>query len=64
MYAEHVAQYTDPLVQRLASSPYYKAACEHIKPAHMAVEPAEGVAPGQAVDEAAEAAAIPAPAHQ
>ena len=62
LYAEHVAQYTDPLVQRMASSPYCKAALDHIKPAHQAGAPAQGVTQAQPVDEAAADATTTTPA--
>ena len=64
LYAEHVAPYTDPLVQRLARSPYYKAAFEHIKPADMAAAPAQGVAHDQTVNTPAVPAITTAPASQ
>ena len=61
LYAEHVAQYTDPLVQRMASSPYYKAAVDHIQPGHAAGATAQGVADDQPVDEAAAVTTTTAP---
>ena len=36
VYTEHIAQYTEPLAQRVKSTSYYKAAVEHVRPAHMA----------------------------
>lgn len=52
VYTEHVAQYTEPLAQRVKSTPYYKAAVEHVRPAHMA---------GAASTETASAAAAGSP---
>ena len=39
VYTEHVAQYTEPLALRVKSTSYYKAAVEHVRPAHMAGGP-------------------------
>ena len=36
LYAEHVAQYAEPIAQRVKSSSYYKAAMEHVIPVHTA----------------------------
>ena len=61
VYAAHVAAYAEPLAQRLTSSSYYKAAVEHIKPARMAGETAEGAPQGQNMDAAATNLAAPSP---
>ena len=34
LYAEHLAQYTEPIAQRVKGSAYYKAAMDHVMPAH------------------------------
>jgi hypothetical protein len=39
VYTEQVAQYTEPIAQRVKSSSYYKAAVEHVRPAHTAGAP-------------------------
>lgn len=61
VYAEHVAAYAEPLAQRLKNSSYYKAAVEHIKPARLAGETAEGAPQGQNMDAAAATTAAPSP---
>ena len=34
LYNGHVAQYTEPIAQRVKSSAYYKATMDHVMPVH------------------------------